>query len=98
VCSGDLELKKKKKRKKTVGFRLTRSVLALCAVCACCAVFLLVLKNTYKKDKKKKKKLQTPQKHLKIGRGGAITGNIVQHIAQLRGCLQKILLCNKASK
>jgi len=25
--------------------------------------------------------------------GGAITGNVVQYIAQQRGCLQKILLC-----
>jgi len=55
-------------------------------------------KTKKKKKKKKKKKLQTPQKQLKLWREGAITGNIVQYIAQLRGCLQKILLCNKASK
>ena len=34
---------------------------------------------------KNKKKLQTPQKHLKIGRGGAITGNIVLNILHNKG-------------
>jgi len=39
-----------------------------------------------------------PQKRLKYWAGGATTGNIVQYIAQYRGCLLKILLCNKVSK
>jgi len=37
---------------------------------------------TTKANKNTSKHLQTPKKHLKIGRGGAITGNIVQYIAQ----------------